>query len=143
MIAFAARGPYRRRQLPPRYRRLAFASFGILFTAMHADFAASAELPDALTAGWKGAKTCEKLFEDDKVRVGRCTFPPGTGHERHFHPPHYLYVLNGGKVRITDSQGTREVETVGGTFRSNARIEWHEVINIGDATLQYLIIEPK
>jgi len=37
---------------------------------------AAADLPDALTAGWKGQKTCEKLFEDDKVRVVRCTFPP-------------------------------------------------------------------
>ena len=72
--------------------------------------AAAADLPDALTAGWKGEKTCEKLLEDEKVRVARCTFPPGVGHERHFHPPHYLYVLGAGRVRVTDAKGTREAQ---------------------------------
>ena len=72
--------------------------------------AAAADLPDALTAGWKGQKTCEKLFEDEKVRVARCTFQPGVGHERHFHLPHYLYVLGGGRVRVTDATGTREAD---------------------------------
>lgn len=90
-----------------------------------------------------GARTCEKLYEDEKLRVLRCTFPPGVGHERHFHAPHYLYVLNGGKVRVTDSQGTRETEVVTGTSRSNARIEWYEILNVGQTTLQYLIVEAR
>ncbi len=104
---------------------------------------AAADLPDALTAGWKGQKTCEKLFEDDKVRVVRCTFPPGVGHERHFHPPHYVYVLGAGRARVTDDKGTREIQGTPGIFRANPRIEWHEILNIGDTTLQYLVVEPK
>ena len=129
--------------MSPHHRRLALTLLAMLLATAHFKPAASAELPDALTAGWKGAKTCEKLFEDDKVRVARCTFPPGVGHERHFHPPHFLYVLSGGKVRVTDSQGTRDAETVSGTFRNNARIEWHEIVNVGETTLQYLIVESK
>lgn len=101
------------------------------------------DLPDALNAGWKGTKTCEKLHEDEKTRVMRCTFPPGVGHERHFHAPHYLYVLSGGKVRATDVRGTRDSEVVAGTFRRNDRIEWHEILNTGESTLQYLIVEMK
>lgn len=126
-----------------KHRRQAFALVATILAMAAFTAARSTDLPDALSAGWKGAKTCEKLFEDDKVRVARCTFPPGVGHERHFHPPHYLYVLGGGKVRVTDGQGTRDAETVSGTFRSNARIEWHEIVNIGETTLQYLIVEPK
>jgi quercetin dioxygenase-like cupin family protein len=95
------------------------------------------------TASGKGQKTCEKLFEDEKVRVARCTFPPGVGHERHFHLPHYLYVLGGGRVRVTDATGTREADVTTGIFRANPRIEWHEILNIGDTTLQYLLVEPK
>src|SRR5262245_2176925 len=105
------------------HRCIAGGLFGAILTTAPLGIATSADLPDALAAGWKGAKTCEKLFEDEKLRVARCTFPPGVGHERHFHPPHYLYVLGGGKVRVTDGNGTRDAETTSGSFRSNARIE--------------------
>ena len=124
-------------------RRIALTLCWTFLAATHAKLATSAELPDAVTAGWKGTPTCEKIFEDDKVRVARCTFPPGVGHERHFHPPHYLYVLSGGKLSVTDSRGTREAETVTGRFVNNPRIEWHEILNIGDTILQYLVIEAK
>ena len=59
-------------------------------------------LPHAFEAGWKGEKTCELMFEDASVRVGRCIFPPGVGHEKHYHSPHFGYVLEGGTLKITD-----------------------------------------
>ena len=111
--------------------------------ATQATSVSAADLPDPLEAGWRGAKTCEKLHEDEKARVIRCIFPPEVGHERHFHAPHYVYVLSGGKIRITDSGGTRDIDIPTGTFGSNPRIEWHEGLNVGDSTLQYLIFEPK
>ena len=55
-------------------------------------------LPDPLAAGWRGEKVCELLQENEKLRALRCAFPPGVGHERHFHPPHFGYVLAGGKM---------------------------------------------
>ena len=55
----------------------------------------TSSLPYALDAGWRGEKVCELLFENDETRVGRCTFAPGVGHERHYHPPHYGYILKG------------------------------------------------
>ena len=106
-------------------------------------FASAADLPHAFDAGWKGQAVCEKLLEDQNIRVGRCTFPPGVGHERHFHPAHYIYGLGTGSVRVTDAKGTREVDVTPGAFRAVAPIEWHEVLNIGNTTLQYLVIEPK
>ena len=100
-------------------------------------------LPDPLKAGWKNESVCEEVENNDKVRVLKCTFPPGVGHERHFHDAHYGYTVSGSKFRITDTTGTREVQVPTGSSFYNNKIEWHEVLNIGDSTAVFLIIEPK
>jgi quercetin dioxygenase-like cupin family protein len=109
--------------------------------------AMAAELPDlpqAFDAGWKGEKTCELLYESKTVRVGRCTFPPGVGHEKHFHYPHFGYVLQGGTMQITDAKGVVEAgKSVTGDTWSTSEITIHEALNIGDTTTSYLIVEPK
>jgi len=100
-------------------------------------------LPDPLEAGWKGESVCETLHDDAYQRVLRCTFPPSVGHERHYHDRHFGYVIAGGRMQITDSTGTRVVEpATGGHFESDG-IDWHEVVNTGDSTATFLIIEPK
>ncbi|MEJ2400797.1 MAG: cupin domain-containing protein [Xanthomonadales bacterium] len=101
------------------------------------------ELPDPLAAGWAGAPVCEKLHEDATQRVLECTFDPGRGHERHYHAPHFGYAVQGGRMRITDAGGTREVELATGSHFSSAGVDWHEVLNVGDTTVVYLIVEPK
>ncbi|HKX54746.1 MAG TPA: hypothetical protein VJN01_01540, partial [Xanthomonadales bacterium] len=57
-------------------------------------------LPHAFDAGWQGKKTCEIVYETALVRVGRCSFPPGTGHEKHYHNPHFGYVIEGATMLI-------------------------------------------
>lgn len=101
------------------------------------------QLPDPLTAGWEGAKVCERLHEDERQRVLRCTFAPGVGHERHFHAPHFGYALSGGKMRLTDARGMREVSLETGSHFASEGTDWHEVLNIGETVVTYLIIEPK
>jgi quercetin dioxygenase-like cupin family protein len=103
----------------------------------------SPNLPDPLAAGWQGEKVCERLHEDESQRILRCTFPPGVGHERHFHVPHFGYVIAGSVMRITDESGTREVEIATGSSWANDGADWHEVINVGETTGVYLIVEPK
>ena len=100
-------------------------------------------LPHAFDAGWHGQKTCSLLYEDDAVRVGRCSFPPGVGHEKHYHDPHFGYVLEGGTLRITDADGTRIVTTAAGADWSTDRRTVHEALNIGETTTSYLIVEPR
>ncbi|MFQ3215036.1 MAG: quercetin dioxygenase-like cupin family protein [Marivirga sp.] len=100
-------------------------------------------LPDPLAAGWQGASVCELIEENEAVRVLKCTFPPGVGHERHYHPKHFGYTLKGGKFRITDTTGTREVNIPTGFDFFNEVIAWHEVLNIGIDTAVFLIMEPK
>lgn len=100
-------------------------------------------LPDPLEAGWNGEKVCELLFENDINRVLRCTFPPGIGHEKHRHAPHYGYTITGSTFRIEDDNGVREVEVPDGSFFSNEKPTVHEVRNIGQKTAVFLIFEIK
>jgi quercetin dioxygenase-like cupin family protein len=65
------------------------------------------------------------------------------GHERHFHPRHFGYALSGGTMRITSDVGAREVTLKTGSYFSSEGIAWHEVLNVGDTTVSYLMIEPK
>lgn len=103
----------------------------------------TADLPHAIDAGWKGEKTCELLFENEEARVAKCTFAPGAGHERHWHPAHYGYILKGGTMRITDASGVRDMETADGASWWSDGVDWHEVLNVGGEESVYLIFEPK
>ena len=100
-------------------------------------------LPDPLQAGWNNETVCELLKDNSKVRVLKCTFPPGVGHERHYHKAHFGYTLAGSTFRIKDTTGVREVNVPTGSDFYNKGITWHEVLNIGDSTGIFLIIEPK
>jgi quercetin dioxygenase-like cupin family protein len=100
-------------------------------------------LPDPLEAGWKNDKVCEVLVDNEKVRTLKCTFPPGVGHEKHFHAAHFGYTVSGSKFKITDKTGTREINVTTGSNFYNEQIEWHNVLNIGDSTAIFLIVEPK
>lgn len=100
-------------------------------------------LPDPLQAGWDGQAVCEVVQDDTSLRVLKCSFPPGVGHERHYHKKHFGYTLAGSTFRIKDTTGTREVDIPTGLSFSNEGVEWHEVLNIGDSTAVFLIVEPK
>ena len=101
------------------------------------------KLPDPLEAGWKGEAVCEVLEDNDELRVLKCAFEPGVGHEKHYHNPHFGYTIAGGKFRITDTTGTREVNVPTGYSFSNDKISSHEVLNIGETTAVFLIMEYK
>ncbi|MEE9408682.1 MAG: cupin domain-containing protein [Polaribacter sp.] len=100
-------------------------------------------LPDPFEAGWKGKKVCEVLQDNTELRVLKCTFPPGIGHEKHYHNKHFGYTLAGSRFKIKDTAGTREVNVPTGYSFSNDETTSHEVLNIGDETAVFLIIEPK
>jgi len=102
-----------------------------------------ATLPDPLQAGWKSQSICEVIQDNDQLRVLKCTFKPGEGHEKHYHKPHFGYTLAGSKMRITDDKGAREVNVATGSNFFSGGVVWHEVLNIGDSTAVFLIIEPK
>ena len=101
------------------------------------------DLPDPLAAGWNGEKVCEQLHEDTDQRVLRCMFPPNVGHERHYHDKNFGYVIAGGRMRIINADGIREVDLVAGSSFPSDGEAWHEVLNVGETTVVYLMVEPK
>lgn len=100
-------------------------------------------LPDPLQAGWNNQSVCEVLEDNNELRVLKCTFAPNVGHEKHYHNPHFGYTLAGSTFRITDTTGTREVNVPTGYSFSKTEISQHEVLNIGDSTAVFLIMEYK
>jgi beta-alanine degradation protein BauB len=106
-------------------------------------FATGADIPDALSVEWQGKKPCELLGEDPQIRIMHCTFPPGAKHLRHTHPATFNYVLSGGKVQVQDENGARVAELPTGSQVDRPPIPGHEVTNVGDTTLQFLVAEKK
>jgi quercetin dioxygenase-like cupin family protein len=100
-------------------------------------------LPDPLQAGWNNKAVCKLVEENESIRVLKCTFKPGVGHEKHYHKPHFGYTLAGSTFQIADASGTREVSPATGSNFYSEGTKWHEVLNIGDSTAVFLIIEPK
>jgi quercetin dioxygenase-like cupin family protein len=101
------------------------------------------QLPDPLEAGWNNEAVCEVLEDNKNIRILKCTFEPGIGHEKHYHNPHYGYTVAGSRFRIKDTTGTKDVSVPTGYSFSKDEISTHEVLNIGDSTAIFLIIEYK
>lgn len=114
-----------------------------VLAAMLSGCASIQSLQDPLSAGWKGQSVCDNLHDDISQRILRCTFPPGVGHERHYHQAHYGYIVNGGTMRVTDGNGAREIEIGTGKGFVSEGVAWHEALNIGDTTVVVLIMEGK
>ncbi|MCX7549885.1 cupin domain-containing protein [Xanthomarina sp. F2636L] len=120
-------------------KKLLYLVVSVLFLSCNEE----SKLPDPLEAGWKGESVCEVLHEDPKIRVLKCTFPPGVGHEKHEHQPHFGYTLEGGTFQITDADGTETKEVKAGVSWSKDQVSTHEVVNVGNTTSVYLIVEYK
>jgi quercetin dioxygenase-like cupin family protein len=122
--------------------RFPFA-FAAIATLVLPVAATAEDVPDALAVEWQGKKLCEKLHEDDQIRILRCTFPPEAKHVRHQHPANFVYALSGGKLRVEDASGTRDREVGTDAYVLSKPVPWHEVTNVGDTTERFLVIEMK
>jgi len=101
------------------------------------------DVPDALSVEWQGKKPCEKLFDDAHVSVASCTFPPGVVHVCHSHPGYLSYVVSGGQGQVEDEKGIRKINVTAGALFDVPPTPWHEFANVGDTTIQYIIVEKK
>ncbi len=97
------------------------------------------EIKDALTAA---SNVYKFLNENEKVRVLEVVFKPGDVAKMHHHPDHVAYAISGGKMSLTSEGKTQEMEIkTGSVMFLNAQN--HEAKNIGNTTLDLLVVELK
>lgn len=122
------------------FKKLLF--LGLIF-CMTSEAKQAHKLKGPLQTGWKGESVCEQLSENTHQRILRCTFAPGVGHEKHKHNANFGYAIAGGRMQITDEKGTKVVDLITDSYFDSQGKKWHEVLNIGQTTVVYLIIESK
>ena len=82
------------------------------------------------------------IMENDRVRVSEILFKPKDKLPMHSHPDHVVYVLKGGKLKITASGKTDVFELKAGQaifFKAQS----HEVENTGKTDVDLLVVELK
>jgi hypothetical protein len=52
-------------------------------------------------------------------------------------------VLNGGKAELRDEEGARKVDLATGVLADSPPVPRHELANVGETTLQFLVVEKK
>jgi quercetin dioxygenase-like cupin family protein len=82
------------------------------------------------------------LNENDKVRVLEVIYKPGDVAKMHHHPDHVVYALKGGKVSFSSGGKTQEMEIKAGSVLF-LDMQDHEVKNIGNTTLDLIVMELK
>jgi quercetin dioxygenase-like cupin family protein len=81
-------------------------------------------------------------MENDRVRVFDVTFNIGDKAVMHHHPDHVVYVLEGGKMKLTSAGKTDVLDLVDGDV-IYLKAQSHEAENIGQSTLELLVVELK
>jgi beta-alanine degradation protein BauB len=82
------------------------------------------------------------LNENDRVRVLQVVFKPGDVAKMHHHPEHVIYVLSGGRMRMTSEGKTDEMDLKAGSVVF-MKAQNHEAENIGGSTIDLLVLELK
>ena len=83
------------------------------------------------------------VFENDRVRVMEVTFQPGQKIPKHSHPDHYIYVAEGGSIKINKPDGTTADAnfTVGQVVWISAETHWAQ--NTGTSVVRLVVNELK
>jgi quercetin dioxygenase-like cupin family protein len=90
-----------------------------------------------------GPKIYRAAFENERVRVYEVTFEKGAKIASHSHPDHALYILEGGKLRIT--QSGREPQDFDLKAGEGAFLpaQAHTAENIGNSRVRVIVYELK
>lgn len=81
-------------------------------------------------------------MENDRVRVFNVTFKVGDKAIMHHHPDHLVYVIKGGKLKLTSEGKTNILDLADGdAVYLNAQS--HEAENIGPSAVALLVVELK
>ena len=91
----------------------------------------------------KAAKNAYKfVMENDRVRVLQVQLKPGDKAVMHYHPDHVVYVLKGGRAKMTSSGKTDVLDMKAGQAIF-LKAQSHEAENTGKTDLDLLVVELK
>ncbi len=83
------------------------------------------------------------LVDNDDVTVMEITFKPGQSDNKHSHLVHTVYVIQGGKIKLTMPDGTaKEMDIPSGASLHLGPVT-HQATNDGDTELKILLVEHK
>ncbi len=83
------------------------------------------------------------LTDNDDVTVMEITFKPGQSDNMHSHMVHTVYVIQGGKIKLTMPDGTsKEMEVPSGACMHLGPAT-HQATNTGETELKLLAVEHK
>lgn len=82
------------------------------------------------------------LNENDRVRVLEAIFKPNDITKMHHHPEHVVYVLKGGRLRLTSGGKAQDLDlTEGSVVFLNE--QHHEATNVGSSVVDLVVFELK
>jgi quercetin dioxygenase-like cupin family protein len=82
------------------------------------------------------------IGENNRMRVLKTSFQPGSTAKMHHHPDHMVYVLKSGKLRLTSEGKTQDLDLEEGKAVFLAA-QNHEATNIGKTVVDLLVVELK
>jgi quercetin dioxygenase-like cupin family protein len=82
-------------------------------------------------------------FENDRVRVMEVTFQPGQSIPEHSHPDHFVFVEQGGQLKITKSDGSIMDADLKAGDVVWIDSETHSAVNTGSSEVKLLVTELK
>jgi beta-alanine degradation protein BauB len=85
----------------------------------------------------------QKLMENERVRLLKIDLQPEERTVTHFHPDHLLYVLEGGKMAITDTTGNAGIVDLASGDHHWFEAGKHSIVNIGTTTITGILVELK
>ena len=112
----------------------------VLFIMFSLVVAGTATAQDPLKVG---PNIYRKILENDRVRMMEVTFAPGDSIAMHSHPDHAVYVVTGGTLRVTTSDGKTQVADLKPGDPIWFPAVTHAAKNIGATPLKLLVVELK
>ena len=89
-----------------------------------------------------GKNSYKLVMENDRVRVLDLFLKSGDKVAMHYHPDHVIYVLNGGKAKLTSSGKTDVMDMKNGQAIFLKSLS-HDAENMGKTDLHLLVVELK
>jgi quercetin dioxygenase-like cupin family protein len=83
------------------------------------------------------------LVDNDDVTVMEITFKPGQSDKMHSHMVHTVYVIQGGRIKLTMPDGTANELDLPSGGSMHLGMTSHMATNVGDTELKLLAVEHK